>query len=207
MAQKALLSVKSLSVAMGSSDIDASDNLPTVLDAIERATVRVEALMYTTLRAATFEDVFYVHDRSGIPLDGYHRLVLSAGYLKEAPTITMGDSPLQTDTPVALSTNLKKGVVLGASDMLGKYVRVSYRAGFLSDVEVPAEVKQSLLCFTPIALLAASGATIDPKVLKPALDKANSLETQGLQIVASQDRRVGAPIKPLLASSAALTAW
>lgn len=207
MPQKPLLTPKELSEGMAAQEVDVQENLPAILDAIERATLQAEAAMFTTLRAASFVDVFQVHDRSGEPLDGFYRLTLKAGYLHESPTVTYGDS---LDSLQALPTPLvdkQKGVLLAPASMLGKYIRVAYRAGFLSSTEAPAEVRQVIFCLTPSSLLAASGTAVEAKVLAPAMDKATTLQKQGLHIASSQDRRVGAPIRPLTSERTPLSDW
>lgn len=207
MPQKPLLTPKELSQGMAAQEADVQENLPAILDAIERATSQAEAAMFTTLRAASFVDVFQVHDRSGEPLDGFYRLTLKAGYLHEAPTVTYGDS-LDALQPLATPmVDRQKGVLLVPASMLGKYIRASYRAGFLSSTEVPAEVRHVIFCLTPSSLLSASGNSVEAKVLAPAMDKATVLQKQGLHIASSQDRRVGAPIRPLTSERTPLSDW
>lgn len=207
MPQTPLVTIQSLSQAMGSEAADAS-SLTGVTGAIERATLKLEAIIASPLRANAIVDTFMVHARSGDPLDGFYRLRLHAPFVRNGQiSVTTGDR-LSDQSPINdFLLDPHKGILSVPETYLGRYLVATYQSGFLSAGEVPTSVAESIISFTPLMLLAASGVSIESKVLTAALSKATTLDEQGVLLATKLNRRVGALLTPLHSQVTPVSEW
>ncbi len=201
-----LVTVTEVAEAMSTTDVTGME--PAIESAISRATIRVETFLRTSLSACQVVDLFYIDSRAGDPLDGFYRLVLSNGLVKEEPTVASMDGVAGTPTSVTgFYADKLRGVVKVPASESKRYVSVSYRSGYIPNDKIDERVKQAIICFTPLLLLTASSQQIEAKVQKAAMERATNMDGMGEAMLLSLHRNVGAAIHPVNSIVTILTAW
>lgn len=172
--------------------------------AILRATIKLEGVLRTPLGLEHREDTFYISGLEGAPLNKRYTLRLSNGFVREDYPIQVSvcDSFDGAYLPMATSMlfpELGKVSVPTSitDDLLGKYLKVVYKSGFSSPLEIPEEVRQALLCYVPLMLLSSSVAIADPKQQAAIVAKATSIDSIGSDMVAKYHRPIANSIKPM----------
>lgn len=189
--------------AMGQNPDLMEESLPAVESAILRATIKLEAMLKTSLRPETRKDSFYVSGVDGGPLNQRYTFFLHNGVVQADAGITVSITNPDDGTSVLNNFHIlqdKHGKVIISNtpeDLLGKNVDITYTSGFASAESTPDEVKQALLCYVPLMLLSSSAAQADPKQHHVATAKATSMDSIGSDMVHSYMRRQGNAIKPM----------
>lgn len=198
-----LVSVSDVIAQMGLDNSMASEMTPMITGAIRRATIKVEGILGTSFQARSIVDTFYLGDCETYAGNGYYKLRLSQSIVRRDVDLLSqySDDPTGTRT-VGFNTvlNPDRGVLMvPQGDFRGRYVTVSYAAGFNSEDEhVPEEVKQAILLFTPVMMLSVNSASTD--TTDAPSKKTADLGSYAMDMLVSYLRNVGALVKPISTS-------
>lgn len=203
-----LVTAKDVLDAMGQDPELLAASKTAIESALKRAKLRLEGFLKTELGHQTVTDTFLVNDREGIHPDGTYRLRLSCGCIRSDVAVSATTGPSMADVAAGaldltgLNLDLDKGYLYLPADGTydNTYVSVSYSAGFTADDDpdsIPEELKQSMLCFTPLLLLSASAATAEPKQQAATMSKANSMDAFAQDMLPRFMRNVGAALRPV----------
>jgi len=195
-----LLSGDDVVEALGQNPDLMSDSAGSIDSAINRAQIKLEVELQTSFDASSIVDIFHADPKEDGYLSGWYRFRLSSGCLRSAAVVvetseTYDGTYTVTTLPVSVIT--ASGLVKVYGNLEGLFVRMSYEAGFMTGDIVPNELKQAVLCYTPLYLLSASSATVDPKQATATAAKASSMEEMAQTMYHRYNRRIGASFKPI----------
>lgn len=197
-------------------------SIPSLTSAIIRATIKLEAVLGTSIRPESRVDMFCVDGSNGGPINQCYSLMLTNGCVNQTPVpeVTVSDSISGTYAPVSNFVQYEQGKVLipltslyegsgwsgvpsrvvqtiGPGAQNARFVKVSYTSGYNESGKIPEELKQAMLCFVPMLLLSSSAATLEAKQQSAAMSKAGALEAIGADLAPRFIRFRGGSYRPM----------
>lgn len=148
-----IVSAADVRARLGLGDDFAAKLDPTIQSYITSAQLRIESAVGTSLTAGEKSDLFYIDSSvvGGIVPNGFHRLLLSNGFLWSMPSVTVLPADSQ-GSAVAGAANLfsqineERGVVyLPDAGYEKSYVLVTYSYGFDDTHAAPEWLKEVVL--------------------------------------------------------------
>lgn len=118
--------------------------------ALVAASLRMEAELDTQFDAGASTDVFYLDESlHGVVPNGYFRLKLKNGFLRGAPTISIGDTEADAVAVSDCKVDLLRGHVHVPEAYEGQMVVVTYEFGFQDGDAIPEKLKEAVLAYIP----------------------------------------------------------
>lgn len=118
--------------------------------ALESATVYLATALKTKMEKHTKTDVFFLNGDLVEARNGYYRLLLSSGFLRSNTPVSImygTDDTAQTSSAIGCTIRYEEGWVSVPETYLGKYLAVTYQAGFLEDEEAPSWLVETAIGF------------------------------------------------------------
>lgn len=164
-----------------------------------------KSFLRTGLDELTYSDLFYVDSNVHQATDGMYALMLTNGFVRTDETVaivnadTIATVDASTSATPVLLTQAEKGILFVDPDMVGKYLKVTYSAGFrkVAGVTVFAEVPDWLQEF----LVAYTIKTLSMQQVNDKKDRLSStyafIDSHIAEVMTSHQRKNGFAIPAL----------